>query len=91
MTAVEHAEAMLGILAGLLAYALIVQALMAAVLLLAQFTVLQWRSLRSLLTVESTRPESAAKAEPQPEAPLPNLPADQGKVVVLGGGIRKWE
>jgi hypothetical protein len=27
---------------------------------------------------------------PQPDAPLPTLPSDH-KVVVLGGGIRKWE
>jgi uncharacterized membrane protein YciS (DUF1049 family) len=28
---------------------------------------------------------------PQPESLLPELPADQGTVTILGGGIRKWE
>jgi hypothetical protein len=31
---------------------------------------------------------------PQPKAPeslLPELPADQGTVTILGGGIRKWD
>jgi hypothetical protein len=27
---------------------------------------------------------------PQPEAPLPKLPDDQ-KVVVIGGGLKRWE
>jgi hypothetical protein len=78
MAAIEQAEVLLGIVAGLLAYLLLVQALAAAALLLAQFAVIQWRNLLTMLT------------EPPDPAPIEVQDQDQGEPYSVGGGLLKW-
>ena len=60
-----------------LGYVLIVQALTAAVVLLAEFIVLRVRALRSLLAIER-------------EAPAPVEPLGQEPAYRIGGGLLKW-
>jgi hypothetical protein len=66
-----------------LGYLLLVQVLAAAVLLLAQFTVLQWRSLKTLVQ------------EPPRTLPAPAREVHQARGeptgVAIGGGIRRWD
>jgi hypothetical protein len=81
MTAIDHAEAVLGIMAALLSYLLIVQALMAAVLLLAEFTVRQWRHLAALLA-EPPRPVLAPEVIEDDQAEPHRR---------LGGAVIRWE
>lgn len=66
-----------------LGYVLLVQALAAAIVLLGQFIVLQWRSLKTLLSQEPPRPLPVparevhqARGEPEPYR--------------VGGGLRRW-
>jgi len=61
-----------------LCYLLIVQALTAAALLLAQFIVVQVRALWSLVKVEWKPPASAPLVD------------DQGEPYRVGGGLLKW-
>jgi hypothetical protein len=60
-----------------LSYLMVVQALMAALLLLGQFTILQARALRALV-------ESPQTTEPAP------VVDDQGESYRVGGGLLKW-
>jgi hypothetical protein len=62
-----------------LAYVLIVQAMTAAVVLLAEFIVLRVRALRSLLAIES-QPEPARVSEEAPQA----------QSYRVSGGLLKW-
>jgi hypothetical protein len=68
-----------------LAWLLVVEAMTAAIVLLATFTVLQWRALRSLLTVEPPRAVPVA---------VPAGDQDQGDGeaprVRIGGGVMRW-
>jgi hypothetical protein len=75
---VEQLAGVLSVAALLLGYLLVVQCMTAAVLLLAQYIDVQWRALRSLLTVEPTRP-GRAQVEGQ----------DQRYQV--GGGLMRWD
>jgi hypothetical protein len=61
-----------------LGYLLVLQAMTAAVVLLAQFIVVQVRALWSLIMVE--------RAASVPAPPVD----DQGKPYRLGGGLAKW-
>jgi hypothetical protein len=63
-----------------LAYLLIVQALMAAAVLLAQFIVVQVRALWSLV----------APSWLPPPAAVPPVVDDQGEPYKLGGGLARW-
>lgn len=64
-----------------LAYLLLVEAMTAAIVLLAHFTLLQWRSLCALL------------AEPPPAVPEPARVEgqDQGQPYIIGGNVRRWD
>jgi hypothetical protein len=84
MAAIEHAEVLLGIVAGLLAYVVVVQALMAATVLLCEFIVLRVRVLRTLLA-EAPRPV------PAPAREVHEARAEDQGVYVIGGNIRRWE
>jgi hypothetical protein len=63
-----------------LAHVLLVQCLMAAVVLLAEFIVLRVRALWGAVGIE--RSPQAAKVTP--------LPDDQGEPYRIGGGLLKW-
>jgi hypothetical protein len=68
-----------------LAWLLLVEAMTAAIVLLAHFTVLQWRALRSLLTVEPPRPVPvSAGDQDQAHGESPRQPYR------LGGDL-KWD
>jgi hypothetical protein len=60
-----------------LGYVLLVQAMSAAVVLLAEFIVLRVRVLRSLLAIER-------------EAPAPMEPRGQEPAYRIGGGLMRW-
>jgi hypothetical protein len=75
---IEQLAGVLSVAALLLGYLLVVQCMTAAVLLLAQYIAVQWRALRSLLTVEPAQP-SRAQVEGQ----------DQHYQV--GGGLMRWD
>lgn len=66
-----------------LAYVLLVEAMMAAIVVLAHFTMLQWRSLWSLLA--QSRPVVPVAVEDQDQGQL------QGVPYVIGGNLRRWE
>jgi hypothetical protein len=68
-----------------LGYLLLVQALTAAIVLLAQFIVMQWRSLRTLVSQEPPR------TLPAPAREVHQARGDQTHQVVIGGGLRRWE
>jgi hypothetical protein len=67
-----------------LAYVVLVEAMMAAVVLLAAFTVMQWRHLCALLAY---RPPAPARELHESRGPGD----DQGTRVRIGGGLRHWE
>jgi hypothetical protein len=69
-----------------LGYVLLAEAMTAAIVMLAQFTVLQVRSLRTLAVVE---PEEAPTPAPAVE-PLAGERAAHPQVVI-GGGLKRWE
>jgi hypothetical protein len=70
-----------------LGYLLLVQVMAAAVLLLAQFTLLQWRSLKTLLSQEPPRPLPVPAAARE----VHESRGEPTRRVVVGGGIRRWE
>jgi hypothetical protein len=61
-----------------LAYVLIVQSLTAAMVLLAQFIVVQVRTLRALVAIE---PKTIPEPEPEPA---------ERRLYQVGGGIKRW-
>jgi hypothetical protein len=66
-----------------LAYVLLLEAITAAIVVLAQFTVLSIRQLRGLVEPPA-KPPSVPAPTPVPEPP-------PGHEVVIGGGIKKWD
>jgi hypothetical protein len=74
---VEQLQDAGSVLVLVLGYVLLVQVLMAAIVLLGQFIVLQWRALRLLVFIE---PPSTVPAEAQ----------GQGEPYRVGGGLLKW-
>jgi hypothetical protein len=79
---VEQLAGVLAVAAVFLAYLLVLQCMMAAALLLAQYTVIQGRALRTLIQ------------EP-PRPPLPEVQQDQDAAESppfrVGGGLMRWE
>jgi hypothetical protein len=69
-----------------LVYIVVVQLLMSAIVLLAQYFVLQVRALRRLLT---SAPQ-VRKAQPQTGATT-HVAGNQGQPYRVGGGIKRWE
>jgi hypothetical protein len=65
-----------------LAYLLLVEAMAAAVVLLARFTVLQWRSLRTLLSQEPPR-RAGPMVVDQDQA--------EAETFRVGGGLMRWD
>ena len=81
-----------------LAWLLLVEAMAAAIVVLATFTVIQWRSLRALV-VESSGPVGSPPAVPVPvpsaATTVPSGTADdqgdgEAPRVRIGGGVMRW-
>jgi hypothetical protein len=69
-----------------LGYVILVQVLAACIVLLGQFTIIQWRSLRTLLVQEPPRtlPSLAAWEVHQTRGELE-------PTIQIGGGLKRWQ
>jgi hypothetical protein len=68
-----------------LGYLLLVQVMAAAIVLLAQFIVIQWRTLKTLVIQEPPRtlPAPAREVHQARGEPVPT--------VQIGGGLKRWQ
>jgi hypothetical protein len=79
---VEQLAGVASVAVVVLAYLMLLEAMTAAMVLLATFTVVQWRSLRALLVAEPSHPVAA---------PAREVNQARGEPYRVGGGLAHWD